>query len=365
MKNTCMKITIVTDAWAPQVNGVVRTLEKTITGLLARGYEVQRISPEQFYTVPCPSYPEIRLAMTLRGSIGKRIADFAPDHIHISTEGPLGIAARRWCVANGIRFTTAFHTRFADYAAARTHLSPHLFWRFLRWFHQPSTQILAATPRLMQDLKDQGLSQTRLWSRGVDVMMFRPDHSPNPALADLTKPLMLNVGRVAVEKNLEAFLRCDVPGTKIIVGDGPARDMLQKKYPEAVFLGALHGATLAATYAAADVFVFPSLTDTFGLVTLEALACGTPVAAFPVAGPQDIIGDGHGIAPHWGAPIGCTDKDLTFSIHAALQCDRRAARAYASRFSWDISLTQFISALAPIKAAHANHHHVDRVPLAA
>jgi glycosyltransferase involved in cell wall biosynthesis len=342
------KVTIITDAWSPQINGVVRTLQETIAGVCASGYSVQRISPEQFYSMPCPSYPEIRLAIALSGTVGKMIDGFAPDHIHIATEGPLGIAARRWCLKNKMPFTTAFHTRFAEYAAARTRLSPQLFWRFLRWFHQPSTHILAATPRLMDDLREHGLVQARAWSRGVDTMMFRPDHAANPALAQLPRPIMLNVGRIAVEKNLDAFLAADVPGTKVIVGDGPAREALQKRFPNAVFLGALGGAKLAATYASADVFVFPSLTDTFGLVMLEALACGTPVAAFQVAGPLDVIGTGTGVHDNWTTPIGCTDKNLAYAINAAMQCDRRAARAYAMQFSWRSTVEQFLNALVPL-----------------
>ncbi len=346
-----MKITFVTDAWAPQVNGVVRTLQETIAGVEARGHQVQRISPDQFRSLPCPTYPEIRLALTLAGPVGQRIADFAPDHIHISTEGPLGLAARRWCLKNAMPFTTAFHTRFADYAAARTHLSPDLFWRFLRWFHRPSAHILAATPRLMQELQSHGLTQARLWSRGVDTMMFRPDHVRNPVLDALPKPIMLNVGRVAVEKNLDAFLACDVPGTKVIVGDGPARAALQKKYPDALFLGTLSGAALASVYASADVFVFPSRTDTFGLVMLEALACGTPVAAYPVHGPLDVIGTGSGVRAGWTAAIGCAHEDMAVAIRTALACDRRAARAYASSFSWQSTVDQFLNALVPVRAS--------------
>jgi glycosyltransferase involved in cell wall biosynthesis len=344
-----MKITFVTDAWAPQVNGVVRTLQQTIDGVLARGHQVQRISPDQFRSLPCPTYPEIRLALTFADPVGRRIADFAPDHIHISTEGPLGLAARRWCLKKDMPFTTAFHTRFAEYAAARTLVSPALFWRFLRWFHRPSADILTATPRLMAELHSHGLGKAKLWSRGVDTMMFRPDHVRNPALAHLPRPIMLSVGRVAVEKNLEAFLRSDVPGTKVIVGDGPARAALQKKFPDAVFLGAMSGATLAATYASADVFVFPSLTDTFGLVMLEALACGTPVAAFAVAGPLDVIGEGKGVLKNWDTPIGCAHENLNLAITAALKCDRTAARAYASHFSWDTTVDQFLQALVPVR----------------
>jgi glycosyltransferase involved in cell wall biosynthesis len=343
------KITFVTDAWSPQINGVVRTLQETMAGVRAYGYDVQRISPEQFFSMPCPTYPEIRLALTLGNRVGKMIQNFTPDHIHISTEGPLGIAARRWCVKNNIPFTTAFHTRFPDYAAARTHLSPQIFWRFLRWFHRPSRYILTATPRLMDELLVHGLVQARAWSRGVDTLLFRPDHVANPALAQLPRPIMLNVGRMAVEKNLEAFLGADAPGTKVLVGDGPAREALQKRFPDAVFPGPLSGAALAATYASADVFVFPSLTDTFGLVMLEALACGTPVAAFPVAGPLDVIGEGRGVRADWTTAIGCTDSNLATAINMALRCDRRAARAYAMTFNWRSTVDQFLAALVPIQ----------------
>jgi glycosyltransferase involved in cell wall biosynthesis len=352
--NSHKKITIVTDAWCPQINGVVRTLQETIAGLCAYGYQVQRISPEQFFSMPCPTYPEIRLALVLGNRVGKMIEDFAPTHIHISTEGPLGLAARRWCLKNNVPFTTAFHTRFADYAAARTHLNPDIFWRFLRWFHTPSRSILTATPRLMEELQAHGLMQARLWSRGVDIMSFRPDYVVNPALAQLPRPIMLNVGRIAVEKNLEAFLAADVAGSKVIVGDGPAREALQKRFPAAVFLGALRGAALAATYGGADVFVFPSRTDTFGLVMLEALACGTPVAAFPVAGPLDVIGDGRGVKPGWTTAVGCTHTDLATAINKASQCDRRAARAYAMAFNWRSTVDQFLSVLVPVQPSIEN-----------
>jgi glycosyltransferase involved in cell wall biosynthesis len=361
-----MKITFVTDAWKPQINGVVRTLSETIDGVEARGATVQRISPEQFRSLPCPTYPEIRLALISGDRVGRMIERFRPDYVHIATEGPLGLAARRWCLRNRFAFTTAFHTRFADYAAARTRLSPELFWRFLRWFHAPSARILAATPRLMEELHARGLGHAQRWSRGVDTMMFRPDHVPNPALAHLPRPLLLNVGRIAVEKNLEAFLACKVPGTKVIVGNGPARDALQKRYPDAVFLGALSGAALAATYASCDLFVFPSLTDTFGLVMLEALACGLPVAAFPVAGPLDVVGTGEGVLADWQEPVGATDPSLDAAISRALLCDRRAARAYACRFSWDQTVDQFLGALVPLHSGLPSHaDELDMMPLAA
>jgi glycosyltransferase involved in cell wall biosynthesis len=276
------------------------------------------------------------------------ISDFSPDFVHISTEGPLGLAARRWCLRHGFAFTTAFHTRFAEYISARTRLSPEIFWRFLTWFHGPSARILAATPRLESELRDRGLAHAQRWTRGVDTMLFRPDHVPNPALADLPRPILLNVGRLAPEKNVEAFLECRTPGTKVMVGSGPSRAMLEKRYPDAVFLGSLSGATLAATYASADLFVFPSLTDTFGLVMLEALACGLPVAAYPVAGPLDVIGTGNGVLADWQEPVGATHESLDRAIELALGCDRRAARAYACQFSWDKTVDQFLGALVPV-----------------
>lgn len=345
-----MKLLLVTDAWSPQINGVVRTLTETVRGIEARGITVERISPDQFRSIACPTYPEIRLALTTGNRVGQRIEAFAPDFIHIATEGPLGLAARRWCTRNGMAFTTAFHTRFADYASARTHIPPEVFWHFLRWFHKPSAGILTATARLVAELKSRRFARPVRWHRGVDTMLFRPEHVRNPALANLPRPLLLNVGRVAVEKNLEAFLSCPVSGTKIVVGDGPARATLERAFPEAVFLGPLSGAALAATYASADVFVFPSLTDTFGLVMLEALACGTPVAAFPVAGPLDVIGPD--VVPGWSVPVGACHTDLAQAITQALSFDRRAARFYAAQFSWEKTVDQFLAALVPATAQY-------------
>ncbi len=336
-----MKLVIMTDAWEPQINGVVRTLSTTIAGLEKRGHAILRISPEQYANFPCPTYPEIRLALARQKNIGARIRAFEPTHIHISTEGPLGVAARSWCVSQKLEFTTAFHTRFAEYAAERTHLPTSVFWRFLRWFHRPSSGILTATPRLAAELAGHGLTQTRLWSRGVDTRHFRPGLPLPPELTGLPRPWLLNVGRVAAEKNLDAFLSAAISGTIIIVGDGPARAMLEKRYPGAIFVGSKQGDALAAFYAHADVFVFPSRTDTFGLVMLEAMACGTPVAAFPVAGPLDVIGNGFGAISGWSAPVGGVHEDIRVAMDAALQCNRTAVRRYAEKFSWDATLDQF------------------------
>ncbi|WP_188237507.1 glycosyltransferase family 4 protein [Sphingopyxis sp. LK2115] len=330
-----MRILIVTDAWEPQVNGVVRTLQATIGELRAAGHEVGVISPDLFRSIPCPSYAEIRLAFAGRRAVGRRIRAFAPQAIHISTEGPLGLAARRWCIANGFPFTTAYHTRFPEYVAARLPVSPAFVWRFIRWFHRPARHIMVATRSLARELADQGLTQTMMWERGVDHALFRPDRAPHPAYASLARPIQLYVGRVAVEKNIGAFLDCDRPGTKVVVGDGPALAELKARHPDALFLGKLGGETLASAYAGADVFVFPSRTDTFGLVVIEALSCGTPVAAYPVPGPGDIVTD----------DAGALDEDLGRAIDGALTRDRKDAAALGARYSWASCTAQFARAL--------------------
>ncbi|HEY4545909.1 MAG TPA: glycosyltransferase family 1 protein [Pedomonas sp.] len=344
-----MRITIVTDAWAPQINGVVRTLQTIVGKLEARGHTVQLITPSLFRSLPCPTYPEIRLALAPRREVAKRIAEFSPDAIHIATEGPLGIAARHACLKNALPFTTAFHTRFPEYVSARTRLPADWFWHYIRWFHAPAQRILTATPRLAEELHARGLPHTAQWTRGVDLSRFHPDAQPHPALAALPRPVQLYVGRVAIEKNLEAFLQTRHPGTKVIVGDGPALPALRQKYPDAVFLGPLQGEALAGTYANADVFVFPSETDTFGLVMIEALASGLPVAALPVPGPLDVIGvDGRGTVRGWHAPVGSLHDNLEIAIGAALRCNRNACARYAGNFSWEESTRQFLAALTPI-----------------
>lgn len=347
-----MKLTLVSDAWSPQVNGVVRTLTTTVDALRAAGHEVQTITPLLFPSIPCPTYPEIRLALTRGARIARMIRSFRPDAIHIATEGPLGIATRRYCQRHRLPFTTAFHTRFPDYVSARTGLPPELFWRYLRWFHRPSTKILVATPRLAAELAERGLPHTDLWSRGVDLGIFSPDRAPHPAYATLQRPILLSVGRVAVEKNLEAFLQCPTSGTKVVVGDGPALEKLSRNYPRAIFLGALHGEQLAGAYAGADALIFPSLTDTFGLVMIEALASGTPVAGYPVQGPLDVIGpEGCGVVPGWNRRVGGVGADLGRAIADALTADRADCVAYASHFSWGSAIEQFVGALQPLKDA--------------
>ena len=333
-----MRILIVTDAWTPQVNGVVRTLQATRRMLEAAGHVVGLISPDLFRSVPCPSYKEIRLAIVSPSAVGARLEAFEPDAVHIATEGPLGLAARRWCLRRGFPFTTAYHTQFPEYLARRTRLPARSFWPYIRRFHRPSSAILVSTATVAAQLNAQGLAQTRLWSRGVDLACFRPDAPPHPRLARLPGPILLHVGRVAVEKNIEAFLQARHPGSKIVVGDGPQLRTLKRRHPEVAFLGALHGAELASAFAAADVLVFPSRTDTFGLVMIEALACGTPVAAFPVPGPADIVDES----------VGALREDLDAAIAAALSRDRADCAAYGRRFSWEASAGQFLDALEPL-----------------
>ncbi|MGC6328784.1 glycosyltransferase family 4 protein [Rhizorhabdus sp. FW153] len=332
-----MRIAIATDAWSPQVNGVVRTLQAVTAELAAMGHEVCVIAPDQFRTLPCPSYPEIRLALTTHGGVGRRIAEFGADAIHVATEGPIGLAARRYCLSRQLAFTSAYHTQFPDYVAERTGMPADWFWRYIRWFHGPSAAILASTPSIEAVLDARGIGPVRRWGRGVDLALFRPDRPAHPAFAALARPIQLYVGRVAVEKNVEAFLSGSVEGTKVVVGDGPARAGLERRYPDAVFLGALHGEDLASAYAGADVFVFPSRTDTFGLVMIEALACGTPVAAFPVTGPIDVL----------DRASSAMEEDLSVAIREALTCDRGAAAAYGATFGWRRSAEQFLAALVP------------------
>jgi len=341
-----LKIAIATDAWYPQVNGVVRTLGATVAELDRRGYEVELITPERFLTVPMPGYAAIRLAMAPRFSARRMLDDFAPDIVHIATEGPIGWSARGWCKARGVPFTTAFHTRFPEYAALRTGISAERFWPIMARFHGASRGVLVATPSLAAELARRGIAHTRAWSRGIDSGQFRPDGATLPAMADLPRPILLNVGRVSLEKGLDAFLDADVAGTKVVVGDGPALDDLRRRYPQVHFLGSLAGEDLAAAYRSADCFVFPSRTDTFGLVVIEALACGLPVAAFPVAGPIDIVGrDGRGIDGQMPATIAALHDNLAEAIGRALRLDRRAAAVFGARFTWERATDQFLAAI--------------------
>ena len=333
-----MRIAIVTDAWSPQVNGVVSTLNAIRREVEAMGHEVLVIAPDSFVSMPCPTYPEIRLALARATVVGRRLAAFGAEAIHLATEGPLCLAARRYCLTHELPFTTAYHTQFPDYVAARTGANPDWIWRYIRWFHAPAQAVLASTPTVARTLADHGIGRVRAWGRGVDFSVYGSDGARDPAMLALDGPVQLYVGRIAVEKNVEAFLSATHPGTKVVVGDGPARAELERRYPDAHFLGTRRGVELAATYRAADVLIFPSRTDTFGLVMAEALACGTPVAAYPVAGPIDVIDD----------QVGAMADDIDAAIAAALTRPRWRCAAYAARFSWPASARQFLDALVPI-----------------
>ena len=337
-----MRIAIVTDAWAPQVNGVVRTLSAIRGELLALGHEVMILSPDRFLSVPCPTYPEIRLAFARSAAVGRMLKRFAPDAIHLATEGPVCLAARNWCLARGLAFTSAFHTRFPDYVSQRTGADPSWIWRYIRWFHRPAQTVLVSTPSVARELAAHGLPDVRLWGRGVDFSIFGSDGPRHPRMAALPGPVLLYVGRIAVEKNIEAFLSLDHPGSKVVIGGGPALPSLARRYPQAHFMGACSGFELAAAYRTGDVLVFPSRTDTFGLVMIEALACGTPVAAFPVDGPLDVL----------DARVASMADDLREAVAVALTRDRVTCAAYSARFSWPASTKQFVQALVPLSLPH-------------
>jgi len=322
------------------MNGVVRTLSTLVSELQLLGVNAEVIGPDRFRTLPCPTYPDIRLSVLPRRRLGRMMEAFAPDALHIATEGPLGVAARRVAKARGWSFTTAFHTRFPEYLAARTRLPTRLSYAWLRHFHNAGQGLMVATESLRAELAERGFRHLRAWSRGVDLALFQPE--PRDMWPDLPRPIFLNVGRLAVEKNIGAFLELDLPGTKMMVGDGPQMASLQRRYPSVHFAGAMHGEALSRAYASADVMVFPSLTDTFGLVMLESLACGTPVAAFPATGPKDVLRAG-------GPAVGCVHADLR---HAALQAlehgDRAACRAYAETYSWRACTERFVANLVPV-----------------
>lgn len=346
-----MRIAIVTDAWFPQVNGVVRTLAATVAELDRRGYEVELITPQNFATMPMPGYASIRLAMAPRFTTRRMLGRFRPDIVHIATEGPIGWSARGWCKSHNIPFTSAFHTQFPKYAAVRTGFSEDVFWPVMRRFHRSSRAVLAATPSLEQELRERGIMQVRPWGRGVDHWLFRPTGELHAEIANLPRPILLNVGRVAPEKNLEAFLDANLPGSKVIVGDGPDLDRLKALYPEVHFMGAMAGEELAAAYRTADCFVFPSLTDTFGLVVIEALSSGVPVAAYPVQGPIDILGpDGRGADTDMPATVGVCDDNLERAVLTALTLDRSAAAVFGQRFNWERATDQFVAAITHARA---------------
>ena len=339
-----MKIAIVTDAWRPQTNGVVQTLSTTAQTLSAAGHEVLIVEPNQFRTFPCPTYPEIRLAWFPYRRLSQLLSDFSPDCIHVATEGTLGMAARSWCLRNRFPFTTSYHTQFPEYVRARAPIPLAISYAHLRRFHSAAARIMVATPTLQKQLETRGFSNIVRWTRGVNVELFTPG---DKAFLSLPRPIFAYMGRVAVEKNIEAFLDLDLPGTKLVIGDGPARRELQQEFPAARFVGYKYGAELAAHLAAADVFVFPSRTDTFGLVLLEALACGVPVAAYPVTGPIDVIENG---------ATGVLDEDLRAASLAALKLDPAKCRAFALTHTWEAATKQFLGNLAPRYASERSVH---------
>ena len=324
-----MRILVATDAWHPQVNGVVRTLTMMAETARNFGVDVSFLTPQSFHTFAMPSYRDLRVALPGPAKTARLVTEVRPDSIHIATEGPIGLLVRRYCRKHGLPFTTSFHTRFPEYISARLPVPESWVWAALRWFHGPSQAVMAATPALASELRARGFRNVVLWPRGVDATQFHP----RAVDLGLARPVFLCVGRVAVEKNLEAFLDLDLPGTKVIVGDGPALTALARAYPQAVFLGARQGEALAQAYAAADVFVFPSKTDTFGLVLLEALASGLPVAAFPVAGPRDVIGT---------APVGVLHEDLRTACLGALQISTETCVEFAAAHTWQASARVFV-----------------------
>ena len=338
MSGRVSRIAIVTDAWTPQVNGVVRTLTSIVRALQAQGHEVEVIGPDRFRTAPCPSYPEVRLALFPARKLRRLIEAFKPDAVHIATEGPLGWAARRWAKRCGVRFTTSLHTRFPDYIQARTGFPARAGWALMRRFHGAGHGTMVATVGLRRELAGRGFTNILLWSRGVDTNLFTPRVRED---WPLPRPVFLYVGRVAVEKNIPAFLDLPLPGSKVVVGDGPMLPELRRRYPGVTFTGARFGEGLARAYAGADVFVFPSRTDTFGLVILESLACGTPVAAFPAPGPQDVL----------PAQAGVLDEDLHRAAMGALRIDRAECRAHAERCSWEECANVFASHLVPLRGS--------------
>jgi glycosyltransferase involved in cell wall biosynthesis len=333
-----MRIMIVTDAWFPQTNGVVRTLAHTAAWLGRFGHEVRTLTPRDIRSIPCPTYPEIRLSLfpgrAVRGAVGA----FAPQALHIATEGPLGLAARRYCLSHGMRFTTSYHTQFPQYLRARFPIPLAASYWALRRFHAAGTRCMVSTRTLRQDLAERGFGNLAIWRRGVDTEMFKPRSKD---FLGLPRPIAACVGRVAIEKNIEAFLQMPWSGGKIVIGDGPERARLQSRYPDVMFTGYRFQEDLARHLAAADVMVFPSRTDTFGLVNLEAMACGVPVAAYPVTGPIDVIEDG---------VTGALDEDLGRAARRALSLDPETCRKHALRYGWDVSTREFEGNLVPCRS---------------
>ena len=338
-----MRILLATDAWEPQVNGVVRTLTRTVAECRAMGHQVDVVSPDQFKTFPLPTYPEIKLAMGAYEPVQDRFKSFEPEAIHIATEGPIGLAARRICMDWKLPFTTSYHTKFPEYVSARLPLPLSAGYAYMRWFHRPSGRLMVATPSMRDELAKHGFRNISPWSRGVDTTVFRPVQPGDVDVYEgLARPIWLNVGRVAVEKNIESFLALDLPGTKVVVGDGPQREELSIRHPAVVFRGPRFGDDLVAHFAGADVFVFPSLTDTFGLVILEAMATGTPVAAYPAPGPVDILPGSNA-----GALATSLTEGLREACLACLDLDRAVVRGFAERFSWRACAEEFVRNLQP------------------
>ena len=338
-----MKIMIVSDAWSPQTNGVVTTLSQTVASLGRFGHAVAMVTPNLFRTIPCPTYPEIRVALFAQRKVAKLIGAFRPQAIHIATEGTLGFAARRYCVAHGLRFTTSYHTQFPQYLRSRLPIPIGLSYLFLRWFHSGAHSCMVSTPTVHAQLAERGFRNLARWRRGVDTELFRPR---SKQFLTLPRPIAAYAGRVAVEKNVEAFLRMPWVGSKIVIGDGPERLRCQAEFPQATFVGYRYGEDLAAHLAAADVLVFPSLTDTFGLVNLEAMACGVPVAAYPVTGPIDVIQNG---------VTGVLDTDLAAAAVRALDLDPNACREQALQSGWDVCTREFESNPVAVKASPVAH----------
>ncbi len=334
-----MRVLIATDAWYPQVNGVLRTLIALQRAACSLGVTVEFLSPEGFRTVPVPTYPDLRLAIPRRSRIARRIEEARPDAIHIATEGPIGHAVRAYCRRHGRPFTTSYTTRFPEYIAARAPVPEQWIYAALRRFHAAATVTMVATPSLMSELGERGFNNLGMWTRGVDTALFKPDRA---IAVEFPRPIFICVGRVAVEKNLDAFLSLDLPGSKVVIGKGPMEAELKARFPDAKFLGQLENGALASHLAAADVFVFPSRTDTFGIVQLEALASGVPIAAFPVTGPKDVIG---------ANPVGVLSEDLRAACLGALNISRAACRAFALQYSWENSARQFIGHVRKVASA--------------
>ncbi len=336
-----MRIALASDAWTPQTNGVVTTLRATAQTLAQMGHEVRVISPQGVRSIACPSYPEIRLAVLPGAHVARQLRDFRPHAIHVATEGPVGLAVRSFCRARGVPFTTSYHTRYPEYLRARWPIPLAASYAWLRGFHGAAARTFISSASLETELSRRGFQHLHLWRRGVDLKRFR-NLAPHPELAGLPRPIVACVGRLAIEKNLHAFLGLSVPGTKVIIGDGPQRAALAQRYPQALFTGYRFGDELASLLAGADVLAFPSLTDTFGLVMIEALACGVPVAAFPVPGPIDVIEQG---------VTGVLHKDLAVGITSALRLNRDVCTRRAAGFSWEAATAQFLAGIAPIPRA--------------